>query len=80
MITCKDCRPILEPDGGIEAIELCPRHGVMNERRRYALLQAAAQLAMYSGDEAHDLAVDASIDAAEALLAEIEEREKVEAQ
>ncbi len=44
------------------------------ERRRYALLQAAATIIMYDRDEGYDYA--ASVDHAENLLAEIEKREK----
>jgi len=44
------------------------------ERRRYALLQAAAVLVMYEVDyEQHN--IQASVDVAERLLAEIEKRE-----
>jgi len=44
------------------------------ERRRYALLQAAAVLVVYE-DEYQQYNIQASVDIAERLLAEIEKRE-----
>ncbi len=46
------------------------------ERRRYALLQAAAVLVRYNMSGNEEIEVEASVNDAELLLAEIEKREK----
>jgi len=93
---CKNCLAKLSPDGSVDYVELCPQHDPVNselgtvlaieeeeraERRRYALLQAAATIQVgymlrCATDPRFDYTLQDCLRDAENHLKQIERREK----